>query len=190
MQNKVRVDIALVHYPVSNRNGEIIASAVTNLDIHDLARLARTYGLGAFHIVTPIEEQQSFVREILDHWLFGWGRSYNQDRVDALELVEISPSIEAAEEKIENSCGKRPLLITTSARTNGNVLSIEAARDLLRGRSPVLLAFGTAWGLANKTVERADYVLPPIEGRAGYNHLSVRTAAAIIIDRLLGACRT
>ncbi|MBR0179914.1 MAG: RNA methyltransferase, partial [Firmicutes bacterium] len=35
-------------------------------------------------------------------------------------------------------------------------------------------------------VERADFRLPPIYGREGYNHLSVRSAASIIIDRLLG----
>lgn len=187
MQNKTRVDIALVHYPVCNKNGETIASAVTNLDIHDLARLAKTYGLGAFHIVTPIGEQQAFIKEILNHWLLGWGRNYNQDRVDALKLIEVSSSLEMAEERIRISSGKKPILITTSARTNGKTISVEAARrDLLRGDSPLLLAFGTAWGLSGNTVERADYVLPPIEGKTGYNHLSVRTAAAIIVDRLLG----
>lgn len=84
MQNKIRVDIALVHYPVYNKKGSVIASAVTNLDLHDLARLAKTYDLGAFHVITPVKEQQAFIGRILDHWLFGWGGVYNKDRVDAL----------------------------------------------------------------------------------------------------------
>ena len=33
---------------------------------------------------------------------------------------------------------------------------------------------------------RADMVLEPIVGAGKYNHLSVRGAAAIILDRLLG----
>jgi len=31
-----------------------------------------------------------------------------------------------------------------------------------------------------------DMLLEPIEGYTDYNHLSVRSAAAIILDRLLG----
>ena len=50
----------------------------------------------------------------------------------------------------------------------------------------VLLLFGTAWGLHDELLETVDYVLAPIAGRNGYNHLSVRTAAAIIMDRLVG----
>ncbi|MGC8720905.1 MAG: RNA methyltransferase, partial [Thermodesulforhabdaceae bacterium] len=51
---------------------------------------------------------------------------------------------------------------------------------------PVILLFGTAWGLADAVFEQADYILEPIRGKSSYNHLSVRCAAAIIIDRLFG----
>ena len=37
--------IALVHYPVLDRRGDVVTSAVTNLDVHDLARLSTTYVL-------------------------------------------------------------------------------------------------------------------------------------------------
>jgi hypothetical protein len=51
---------------------------------------------------------------------------------------------------------------------------------------PHLLVFGTAWGLAEAFISEADYILEPITGSPDYNHLSVRTAAGIILDRLLG----
>jgi hypothetical protein len=56
---------------------------------------------------------------------------------------------------------------------------------LQRGQ-PYLLVFGTAWGLAEPFISEADYILEPISGRTDYNHLSVRSAAGIILDRLLG----
>jgi hypothetical protein len=32
----------------------------------------------------------------------------------------------------------------------------------------------------------ADYVLDPVLGNTDYNHLSVRSAAAVILDRVFG----
>lgn len=58
---------------------------------------------------------------------------------------------------------------------------------------PLLLVFGTGWGLTPQVVDKADLRLPPIacdpafEGKeTRYNHLSVRAAIAIVLDRLLG----
>jgi hypothetical protein len=52
----------------------------------------------------------------------------------------------------------------------------------------VLIAFGTGWGLAGELVESAELRLAPIAAatETGYNHLSVRAACAITLDRLLG----
>lgn len=186
MQNKVRVDIALVHYPVYNKKGCVIASAVTNLDLHDLARLVKTYSLGAFHVITPVKEQQAFIGRILDHWLFGWGGAYNKDRLDALKLIRVSDSIEQARESIQAGTGKESVVLATGAKERGPALGVEEARRLLAGDRPLLLIFGTAWGLAREVIEQADYVLKPVQKNAQYNHLSVRSAAAIIVDRFLG----
>ncbi|MCK4534238.1 MAG: RNA methyltransferase, partial [Syntrophobacterales bacterium] len=60
--------IALLHYPVYNKRGDIVTTAVTNMDIHDISRSARTYGVKRFYIITPIEQQQVFVERILHHW--------------------------------------------------------------------------------------------------------------------------
>jgi len=51
--------------------------------------------------------------------------------------------------------------------------------------TPYLMLFGTGWGLTQEVKDSSDHVLAPIEGK-GYNHLSVRSAVAIILDRLLG----
>ncbi len=186
MPDRVPVDIALVHYPVYNKKGAVIASAVTNLDLHDLARLARTYDLGAFHVITPVKEQQVLIGRLLDHWLFGWGNEYNKNRVDALRLIKVSDSLELAKESIHSRTGKRPIVLATVAQERGPILSLEEAKKLLEGTSPILLVFGTAWGLAKDVIEEADYVLPAVQKDAKYNHLSVRAAAAIIVDRFLG----
>jgi hypothetical protein len=45
---------------------------------------------------------------------------------------------------------------------------------------------GTGWGLTEAVLSQSDYVLEAVEGQGDYNHLSVRSAAAIILDRLLG----
>lgn len=186
MHSSVQLDIALVHYPVHNKKGAIIASAVTNLDLHDLARLAKTYELGAFHVITPVKAQQALIRRIVDHWLAGWGSHHDETRVDALKLVQVSDSLEEAKAKMQARTGKEPVVLATVAQERGRVLSVAEARGLLEDSRPVLLLFGTAWGLAREIVEQADYVLPPVQKHAPYNHLSVRTAAAIIVDRVLG----
>lgn len=41
-------------------------------------------------------------------------------------------------------------------------------------------------GLIEEVMESSDYILEPIRGKAVYNHLSVRAAVAIILDRLFG----
>jgi hypothetical protein len=45
---------------------------------------------------------------------------------------------------------------------------------------------GTGFGLAPAVRERADLALEAIRGIGDYNHLSVRAAASIILDRLRG----
>jgi hypothetical protein len=63
------------------------------------------------------------------------------------------------------------------------------AKEIIDSNRVVLLLFGTAWGLHSEVLESADYVLKAIEGKKRYNHLPVRAAAGIIIDRLIGEYR-
>ena len=180
------VDIALIHYPVINKGGETIGSAVTNLDLHDIARAAITFGVDNYYVVTPYPDQHSLIQEILEHWQTGHGATYNPARKAALERIKISASLETTIAMVNEQRGRKPLLLTTSARLQENSLSYRKARHRIEDGEPVLLLFGTGHGLAPEINEIADYSLLPIESITGYNHLSVRSAVSIILDRLLG----
>ena len=65
-------------------------------------------------------------------------------------------------------------------------IGYEALKKELKKDEPSLLVFGTGWGLEKNLIQNADHVLLPIEGINGFNHLPVRGAIAIILDRLLG----
>lgn len=180
------VDIALIHYPVVNKTGETIGSAVTNLDLHDIARAAKTFGVDSYSIVTPYEDQRQLVGDILNHWLEGHGAKYNPARKSALDLVDITESIDQLVDAVTRKRGRKPLILTTSARRTGKMISYGACREKIETGEPVLLLFGTAHGLDQPVIEMADQTLPPINGVSDYNHLSVRSAVSIILDRLLG----
>lgn len=180
------VDIALIHHPVLGRNKEIIGSAITNLDLHDIARTARTYGVGKYYIVTPYADQQKLVAEIIDHWQEGHGSTYNPARKEAFSLVKLAGSLDEAIKEIECNRQRLPIMVTTSAVAQDNSLSFTESRKRIESGEPTLLLFGTAHGLAPEITGNADYTLPAIVGPTDYNHLSVRAAVAIICDRLLG----
>lgn len=184
---EVRIDLALIHYPVINKNRETIGSAVTNLDLHDIARAARTYGVDSLYIVTPYRDQQELFRELLDHWLKGHGAEYNSKRKEALSLVQICDDLDQLFENVTEKRQQRPHILATCAREKHTVIwpYHEVRHKILAGEC-FLFLFGTAWGLAQEVIETSDGILPPITGSGSYNHLSVRTAAAIILDRLLG----
>ncbi len=178
--------LALIHYPVINKEGRIIASSITNLDLHDIARLARTYGVRRYYVVQPLKDQRELVKELLKYWQSGHGRVYNPDREEALRLLRVVPALSVALREIREETPQLTL-VATEARAGRATLSFAAARRRLWSGENMLLLFGTAWGLAPRLLEGCDEVLDPIPGRVdGYNHLSVRTAAAIILDRLLG----
>lgn len=179
--------IALLHYPVYDRRERVTATALTTLDVHDVARLARTYGLKGFYVVTPLQSQQTLARRLIDHWVTGRGAEYNPTRMEALSLVRIAGDLESVLTGIELEEGRKAKTVATTARRYTGSRSYEEMNKLLRdgGDAPYLILLGTGWGLTREVAEGADYLLEPIEGK-GYNHLSVRTAAAIILDRLLG----
>jgi len=177
--------IGLLHYPVYNRNGDIIASAITNLDIHDLARCAETYGAKRFYIINPFEDQQRLIKRICRHWTEGFGAGYNKHRRDAMSLVSIAASLESAISEIESNEGETPILIATDAvRNTIKNINYNVAKKIVASNRRVMILFGTAWGISKELIEKSDYILEPIFGVSDYNHLSVRSASAIILDRL------
>jgi hypothetical protein len=179
--------IGLVHGPILSKDGGEITTSVTNLDIHDIARTARTFGFKRYFLITPIKTQQQMVKRILGFWESDSGLIYNPDRKNALAEAEVIDSIEDAVKKITAIEGKKPCVVVTGAnfeKFDGQ--EKELLQKIRLDAAPMLLLFGTGWGLTAPVVEQADFRLEPIFGIAndGYNHLSVRSAVAIYCDRL------
>jgi hypothetical protein len=178
--------IGLVHYPVYNKSREVIVSAITNLDLHDLARLARTYGAERFYVVNPLIDQQDLASRICAHWVSGHGAAYNRDRSEAMALISVVPTLAQAIAEIREKEGTPPILIATDAGNDkGKTVTYPFARDIVMSHKATVVLFGTAWGIAADLIREVDYLLEPIRGVSEYNHLSVRAAAAITLDRLL-----
>ncbi len=191
--------VALIHYPVYDKNHDVVTSAVTNIDVHDIARSCCTYGVAGFYVVTPVDALRALVRRIIHHWEEGEGRDYNPSRSQALALVHLEANLEGVEIDIERRHGRLPLLVSSSARSrsagpgadSSNVpITYDALRERIEdssnteGDEPWLLLLGTGWGLTEEILDRCHYALDPLRGPSAYNHLSVRAAAAIILDRL------
>jgi len=201
-----RLAAALLHYPVLDRGGDIVTTAITNLDLHDLARSAHCYGLSDLFVVHPIAAQRELALRVRTHWTEGSGARRIPDRKPALAMLRITENLEQVVAALggltpegsdapggsdhPEGSDRKVELWTTSARAAARAcLSFgEARRRLGSVGPPVLLLFGTGWGLAPAVDAEAGYRLAPIESprRDGFNHLSVRAAAAIVFDRLLG----
>jgi hypothetical protein len=182
--------IGLVHGPIRSKDGQEITTSVTNLDIHDISRSSRTFGFKRYFLITPIKTQQKMVARILGFWEADSGQIYNPDRKEALAEAQVIDSIEDCIAKITELEGKAPFVVVTGA----NFKSYEGKEAALISKlkevqRPMLLLFGTGWGLTEAVVAQADFRLEPIFGIAddGYNHLSVRSAVAIYCDRLANA---
>ena len=175
--------VALLHAPALDRRGDTVSTAVTNLDLHDIARCAKTFGLGRFYVVTPLEEQQRLVSRLLSHWLEGHGASYNPKRKQALEWIRVCATVEEALDDWEQEQGSAPLPVLTGASSQGDISFAELRNKIQH--QPAMLLLGTGWGLAPELFDRGWPVLNSIQGAGDYNHLPVRAAAAIMFDRLL-----
>lgn len=185
-KSKITFYVALVHYPVLDPKGRTIATSVTNLDIHDIARLSRTYGAKGYYIVQPGEEQKALTESLIAYWTMGHGGKINPDRREALSRVAVVDSLSDAVAAIAAAEKDVPYTVGTSAKIRKNIVSYAELKNTMeQEEKPFLLIFGTGHGLTEETLNGMDYVLKPIEGRGDYNHLSVRSAVSIILDRLL-----
>jgi len=178
--------IGLVHHPIYDKRKEVVATAITNFDIHDIARCAKTFGVGGFFIITPLESQVQLAERIIRYWVEGPGAVYNPTRKESLSLVRVERTIDEADRVISDLWKKEVKRVATGASPHPKNIAFDLFKKLLRDETtPYFILFGTGWGLTREVKDDSDYVLAPIEGK-GYNHLSVRSAVAIILDRLLG----
>jgi len=178
------LNIALVHGPVLNKFGHTVTVSLTNLDLHDIARISRTYGLAGFTVVTPLEDQRKLAATLTGHWTEGAGGRANPDRAEAIGKVRVTATLEEAIAHVRDQAGRDPWVLATSARPDGAVTPGEV-REALRER-PALLVLGTGSGLAPEALALTHAQVAPVRPYGGYNHLSVRSAAAILTDRILG----
>lgn len=184
---RANLAIALLHYPVYNKLREVVTTALTNLDLHDIARSSRTFGLDRFYIVTPSQDQQALAGRITGHWQEGWGASYNPDRKEALDIVRVCSTLDEARTDFQAGfAGPVRTVITGAAHRPGSIPCRQLRQMLDDPETPFLLLLGTGWGLTEASFDAADHILEPIAGSGTYNHLSVRSAAAILLDRLRG----
>ncbi|NOZ00903.1 MAG: RNA methyltransferase [Deltaproteobacteria bacterium] len=181
------VAVALVHYPIYNRNRERVTTSVTTVDVHDIARTARTYAVEPFYVVTPVQAQREMVGRIVDHWATE-GRRRDHPRAEAISKVRLVPSLEGAVSDFIAEYGVEPLTVVTGASMKSDIIPFEKVREIMAtmNEKGLLLVFGTGWGLTADLAGAADIRLEPIKGVDGFNHLPVRAAVAIVLDRLIG----
>ena len=178
---------AIVHYPVVDKTNRLVTSSITTIDLPDIARSCKTFGIDRFYCIHPTKALRVLADKINEHWISGYGSEYNPKRKEALSCLEIVPDIDDMILDIETRTGKLPKLVVTSARPSEKQISYQEFREEIPHiNTPHIIVFGTAWGLADEVMDRADIHLEPISGATDYRHLSVRSAAAITFDRLLG----
>jgi hypothetical protein len=180
------LSVALVHHPVYDKHKKVVATALTNLDLHDIARSSRTYGVETFFIVHPVAAQRELAQRIAGHWTGEEGAEKNDFRRQAIDLLQVVPDLAAAVGVLEARHGRRPLVAATAARVTEHKTVAFRAFSAMSKEEPALLVLGTGWGLTDELLAGCDVRLPPVNGTGAYNHLSVRSACAIILDRLYG----
>ncbi|NLI91409.1 MAG: RNA methyltransferase [Peptococcaceae bacterium] len=180
--------LALIHAPVYNKNMEQVATSITNLDLHDIARSSVTFGVAAYYVVHPAPAQQHLAQRIMGFWREGYGAEYNPNRYEAFERVRLVSCLDEVLEDIRRQHqAKNVYTVATDARLYPNTIDYPDLRRKLEETEDIyLLLLGTGWGLLKEEMEKADFILRPVYGHGEYNHLSVRSAAAIILDRLRG----
>ena len=180
--------VALVHYPVYNKYHDIVTSSISTSSIHDISRTCKTFGIKNLFIITPLVKQLDLIRTIINHWRYGYGATYNPTRGEALEVISIADTLDDCLNTIKLIELKEPQIVVTGAKEKVKCIEYDELRENIKNpviNNPILLLFGTGWGMEDSIFYNADLSLKPIIGQGNYNHLSVRAAVSIILDRLL-----
>ncbi|BBJ27892.1 RNA methyltransferase [Athalassotoga saccharophila] len=182
-----KIYVGVLHYPSIGKDGRIVTTAVVNMDVHDIARTCRTYLVKKYYIVNNLPVQKQIVLRVLNFWGSDFGKNYNSSRFEALKLVKMVSYYEDLIEDITRVEGCEPVKIFTSAKKRDNMVSYATLRNMIvRDERPFLFLFGTGQGMPKEILETCDISLEPIRAFSDYNHLSVRSAVAITLDRAIG----
>lgn len=174
--------VALVHHPVVDRTGDVITATIDHFDVFDASRLSMAYPIGTVFIVNPEPSQRALAERLIAH---GTDAHRSEDRAGVTHKTRWVPDLDAAIEAVREQAGRAPRTVATSAQPHPRAIEFAELRLLLQRGDPHLLLLGKASGLAEDLLARADLRLRPIDAGTGWNHLSVRSALAIMIDRLL-----
>ena len=210
----IKLAVGLLHHPIYDRSRNVVATNITNLDIHDIARVSKVYGLENYFIIHPATEQLMFVERLLDHWRTGDGIKTHSIRSEALGIVRTAESIDQAKrlwlskDGLGNSDEKVEIIGTTARNIPGvDRVSFKALREEFDANNSdpngqqktqkktqkktrrVLLLFGTGFGMTDEVLQGCDRILEPLKGAppVDYRHLSVRSAVSICLDRLMAS---
>lgn len=185
LEDGVSLYVALLHYPMLDKQGDTVVTSITNMDLHDISRSCRTFGVKNYFVVNPLKAQREISTRVLTHWQKGYGATYNPNRKEAFEYTVIKESLSEVIEFIEKKEGCRPVLAATSAKDGPNRVKLETFIKENFDK-PILLLFGTGWGMSEDLMKLADVVIEPIKGVGSFNHLSVRSAVAIYLYKING----
>lgn len=192
-----KLSIVLLHHPMHDKEGKIVATSLTAIDVHDISRSAATFGASPVYIAHPSVVTRRLAETMHSFWSDGYGAVYNPNRKEALDHVRIVSDLDAVIHDIALIDGCEPQLIATSAKPGNGRISFETFKEMLAAENGpaengqersgrYLLMFGTGWGMTDELLARAQFFLEPINGPTEYNHLSVRSACAIMLDRIFG----
>ena len=186
MTDAIDFNIVLLHEDMVDKQQNLVTTSLTLIDTHDIARSARTYGVRCTYFAHPSASLRNLAHTLKSHWQGGHGASYNPDRQEALSHIDIASSFDEVIHKIDTRTGQLPILIATSARPGPDRISFSDLRARMQDGRPYLMMLGTGHGMSDKLLNRADLFLEPVNGPTPYNHLSVRSACAIMLDRMFG----
>lgn len=177
-----RLTVALVHHPVIDRRGDEITSTVDHFDVMDASRLSLTYPVWRFYVVNHIPAQRALTERLIRH---GNEAAHRDEARGSFSKTFWAPDLDAVIADHEDEFGVRPTPVATSASPSDRDVDFAALRRRLATGEPILLLIGKAWGLAPRLLATTPLKLCPIDAGTGFNHLSVRSAMAILLDRLL-----
>jgi hypothetical protein len=143
-----------------------------------------TFGIELCYIVSPLVKQREIMEKLIHHWRYGYGAQYNPARGEALNKIRIKTDVREMIEGIDGD----PIIIGTSSKERMvNKIGYDELNRLIKKETrPCLLLFGTGWGLSDEIINLCEKMLVPIKGKGDYNHLSLRVALGIILDRIFG----
>ncbi len=71
----------------------MVATSLTTISLHDLARLVTMYGAPGCYAMTPFRRQRALACRMIAHWTAGYGAAYNSARAEALRRLCIVDSL-------------------------------------------------------------------------------------------------